>query len=110
MRFRNELIIILAFWALYGPFSLIVWYETGAWQQLDLMLLFFIGILIVLKFLLISHAIKKFRAKRRKQHLTSDTEEETPEQTAYNESSIDYSLEACANFRQLFNDTVTDLD
>jgi len=98
MRIKNikyDIIIYLAFWALYAPLALLRWHhEKGNLIEISFILL--IGLGIVLSGLLIyrySHSVRWYR--RRRPYIEIDDEPE--------EEPDDFEFEGAAAFRQLFS-------
>lgn len=83
MNWNEEVIIILAFWALYGPFSLITWYETTKQHLImDLVFILLIGVVLVALFVFVRLVIKLLSTKAAKPKLKKELEEK--KETAVN--------------------------
>ena len=97
MRWYEEVIIVLAFWVIYGPFSLVLWYETGKQEYGFLVLVFLIGAVLVFGYLAVSAVLKKRTPRTRLRLRDVELEE-------YDEDEPEDEPDFFEGFRQIFGD------
>lgn len=66
LNWKDDLVFLASFWALYLPFSLMLWSEGGMQDSVSLTLIFAIGLVVLLKYVAMRLILAFYFAKKKK--------------------------------------------
>ena len=95
MKLVNELIITIAFFVMYAPLSIALWYSSGQEQSLPIIMLIGLGIILAyLSVEVVRHRLARQRSMRFT-HITLDEQLEIPVESVPEDNYV--------GFRHLFS-------
>lgn len=66
LNWKDDLVFLASFWALYLPFSLMLWSEGGMQNSVSLKVIFAIGLVVLLKYVAMRLILAFYVAKKKK--------------------------------------------